>query len=312
MWVSHSGRPGVGEERAVDRYRAHRLDRDDAEKAFEEAIGRLKKQYGDRSETADEMLAGVMKGDPITRRDTTATAEFVCRLVSTYGLALETNRGSDFDRSSLITRVLGEKLPFLIETWNSHKVKRGWKRPSFLQFMEFLQTQEEIATLNADVHDAYPAGNRKPAVKVAMTYAEAVDQPAQHPERAEGKKPLASPPAQRKQSGQESGRTQSTRQRGQGAGTPYCYCCDEPEHWTSRCSVLRKKSLKEKLEFLAEKGLCKKCCRRHRVEDCQRWVSCLACGGKHETVMCGVDNATANPVPSTSNNAVGTSAPGQA
>ena len=84
------------------------LKRDDHDEAFKEAIDALKEAFGEKASTADEMLADLMSGPAIDKKDASAIDMFISRLEESYFLALDTDRDSDFNRISLYKRVLSE------------------------------------------------------------------------------------------------------------------------------------------------------------------------------------------------------------
>ena len=113
------------------------LKRDDHDEAYQEAIEALKEAFGGKASTADEMLADLMSGSAINKKDASALDMFISRLEESYFLALDTGRDSDFNRISLYKRILAEKLPFLTHPWGTLKAKRGGKNLHFAIFWSF-------------------------------------------------------------------------------------------------------------------------------------------------------------------------------
>ena len=61
------------------------LLREDKEDAIKEALSLLKKEYGKRRTTADEMLEDLMVGDKVPQKDLGAVDEFVSNLRVYFG-----------------------------------------------------------------------------------------------------------------------------------------------------------------------------------------------------------------------------------
>ncbi|KAL2083621.1 hypothetical protein ACEWY4_021394 [Coilia grayii] len=66
---------------------------------------------------------------------------------------------------------------------------------------------------------------------------------------------------------------------------PACICCDG-SHGLEKCSDLKKKTHREKLNLLKEKGLCFSClCKGHMSKDCKERLSCNICNQRHPSVL---------------------------
>ena len=68
------------------------LLREDKELAIVEALAMLKKEYGKRRTTADEMLEGLLVGEKVPQKNLVAVDEFVSNLEAIYYVALDTGR----------------------------------------------------------------------------------------------------------------------------------------------------------------------------------------------------------------------------
>ena len=113
------------------------MRRDDAETAFNEAVARLRKEYGEKRDTAEDMLAIILEGDTIEGQEQEAICEFMLMLEEVYTLAVETDRDTDFNRDAIYKKVLASKLPCLRNKWAWHLTKRGLKKPKFEDLLSF-------------------------------------------------------------------------------------------------------------------------------------------------------------------------------
>ncbi|KAI2645663.1 Cold shock protein 1 [Labeo rohita] len=64
-----------------------------------------------------------------------------------------------------------------------------------------------------------------------------------------------------------------------------CLCCGD-EHFLNSCTVLAKRSHKEKLEFLKKQKVCFGCLGiGHISRDCKKRITCRVCGFKHPSIL---------------------------
>ena len=82
-----------------------------------------------------------------------------------YFLAVETDRDSDFNRTSLFKRILSNNLPHLKFGWASHIEKKELRKPTFEDFLVFLSLQRKIAMRCAELDEVIAS----PAEGEAMT-----------------------------------------------------------------------------------------------------------------------------------------------
>ena len=118
------------------------LLRQDAEEALKEAIGVLKKEYGKRRTSPDEMLETLLKGEKILSKEIEAADEFVTKLENTYYLALDTKRGEEFNRKALYEEILKKKLPHYRYKWVvkwSRNEETGSEPLFFIDFLDYLK-----------------------------------------------------------------------------------------------------------------------------------------------------------------------------
>ena len=159
------------------------LRREDAEAAFGEATERLKKEYAKKVRNAEDMLSGVLKGEAIKKHEYEKAQEFILKVEEVYTMAVETNRQADFNRNSIIKRILQEKLPFLKEKWSWHATRRQTEDLEFKQFLEFLLLHMRAATKMFDYDDDFQpkakSATSKPATINAMSSEQ--NQPSHQP-----------------------------------------------------------------------------------------------------------------------------------
>ena len=276
------------------------LKRDDHEEALREAIEALKEAFGEKASTADEMLADLMSGPAINKKDASAIDMFISRLEESYFLALDTERDSDFNRISLYKRILAEKLPFLTNPWGILKAKKGWKKPTFCDFLEFLALQRIIAQNMADLAIEKPESG-KPVV-AAKVHTTAIEVPSS-PKRAISPEPLpktASPKKTPETTLSESWvqvvkkpvkrpevpapkpllPTPKPREIKQ----PICPLC-QGAHWLPYCHQFAKLELDEKISYVRDNRRCFNCLKAgHPVEKCFQRSQCW-CAGKHHIYL---------------------------
>jgi hypothetical protein len=128
----------------VDRY----FLRKDAEVALMEAIEALKKEFGKKKESAEEMLEELLSGEKIDQRDIQGFLSFVLRLENAYLLAIETHRNDEFERKTTHSNILFRKFPYFADQWATQRAKQGLKEDRVLGFKDFLQwlkTKQKIA-----------------------------------------------------------------------------------------------------------------------------------------------------------------------
>ncbi|CAG7722444.1 unnamed protein product, partial [Allacma fusca] len=71
-----------------------------------------------------------------------------------------------------------------------------------------------------------------------------------------------------------------------GSSMPKCRVCQESAHPVFRCQTLHKLSVKERLESIIAKGLCKNCLQPgHRSASCPSKSSCKKCQARHHTLV---------------------------
>ena len=74
---------------------------------------------------------------------------------------------------------------------------------------------------------------------------------------------------------------------------PPCVLCRGP-HFIAKCNTFRKMSVRDRLEFVQERGLCHNCLRgNHSTTECQNKNRCFVCSLKHTSFL-HVDNSAAS------------------
>ena len=129
------------------------MRRNDADTAFEEAVTRLKTEYGNRKQSAEDMLQNALEGSVIKEHQFEEMSEFVFNVEGIYTLACESNKSRDFDRVSIYKQILNKKLPHLKEKWSEHISKAQDDNPTFRQFLDFLLLNVRASTLINEYDD---------------------------------------------------------------------------------------------------------------------------------------------------------------
>ena len=274
------------------------MRRDDAETAFNEAVARLRKEYGEKRDTAEDMIASITSGEAIKANDHETIAEFTLKLEEVFSLAVETDRDADFNRDAIYKKILTSKLPFLLSKWAWHLSKRGLKNPKFEDLMSFLSTNMEAAELLKE----YDIGTNKTKQTRKQTTAETKKSSSENgrdgggwqtagAKRKEGidqrltemsGTPTTSAP--RTNRSQATGPGQDTNGQIQARPMPKCEMCPE-SHWLDWCSKFRDLKPDEKVDCLRNMNRCLKCTRTHRTQDCRYSYQCRKCPEIHATIM---------------------------
>ena len=152
------------------------LRREDADAAFQEAVARLKTEYSKRVRNAEDMLSGVLKGEAIKKHEYEKVSEFILKIEEIFTMAKENNREADFDRNSIIKRILQEKLPYLKEKWAHHLSRMRNEDPTFSQFMDYLLVHMRAATHMTDYDDDAQPKTKNTSPKTATVNATSSEQ----------------------------------------------------------------------------------------------------------------------------------------
>ena len=267
------------------------LRRQDAAAAFDEAIVRLNKEYGQRAETAEEMLAGVLRGEAIERENAEATNEFICKVERVYSLALETDRDRDFDRKSLMRTILGTKLPFLLEKWSYHVSKNTDKILKFGDFLGFLAVQKRAATELQEAREGFTLVTRHKPQKAKVHATRVEEVPPQVTKSDTSPSPKASSYAA------VAAKPASQRRPVEQRRPLKCSFCFK-EHWLSECPSFPSASVDEKRKFLGQ-NRCRICAGKHEIEECRFPGKCETCGKRHRTCLHEISLKPASAAPAT-------------
>ena len=104
---------------------ARYMRREDSEVAFKEAVARLKEEYGQMTDCAEDMLADTLSKGKIDKDCAESMNMFVAQIISAFTLAQETGRDEDFHRKPLYKKILSRNLPHLKHEWAARVVKKG-------------------------------------------------------------------------------------------------------------------------------------------------------------------------------------------
>ena len=261
------------------------LRREDTDKAFDEAMARLRREFGRKAATADEMLTDVLKGNKIDSKDAIGANLFISRVEEIFHLALETKREDDFNRRSIYKRILAMKLPHLKSKWGAFVGKNDEKTMTFVEFLEFLTISRRIATECDDLDDE--------PVETTKTFATVVKDVAKENVGSDGFEVVRRKGGSRWPRSFDSTKvandpppTSSEKPEG-GDRRPRpleCFCCKQ-EHFLQYCPKYIGCTPTERVAIVKEKLLCHRCLGKgHHVKDCLSRVRCH-CGdaGHHPT-----------------------------
>ena len=269
----------------VSRY----LRREDAEEAFHEAIARLKEEYGQKADDAEDMLADAMSKGKIKKEDADGMNLFVAQVISAYTLAEETDRDADFHRRSLYKKIIANNLPHLKSAWATHQVKKDLKKPSFNDFILFLEEQrkivaccQEMAGETEQQPDPKPqrgatGGLRNqggPDWKPSYAAVAGNSRSNYYPRESRGENPTPRGPE----------RLETNRERGAKAPPP-CILC-RMNHPLDFCPKFLDLTPDEKGSLVKEKNRCPKCLKGgHALDVCYAQRGCYTCGGNHHSLI---------------------------
>ena len=264
------------------------MRRVDAEKAFEEAVEKLKQEYGELATTGEEMLEALLEGPKLGAMDAKAINLFVSRLEEIFSLAVETNRNGDFDREPLYKRILTAKLPFLKKEWARHVEENEMRRPKFLDFLEFLSLERKIVKRWVALEDT-----DKPEKTVGVTALEkmadwplstTVEMPSQT-EYQEDNNGCKGMEMRRDMVGvQEQGAAVGAQGGSgfgmKGRGPPPCGLCND-WHPLDSCQRFQAMKVDERWSFIKATNRCPLCLKKgHGLDNCYSGARCF-CSEQH-------------------------------
>ena len=261
---------GGGASTNISRY----MRREDHEKALEEAILKLRSEFGCKANTAEEMIEDILSGKPLRARDAVGINSAISKLEEAYFLAVETGRDADFNRKSLFRSIIETLFPHLMTKWASEVAKvqtRGKSIDKFEDFLDFLNIQKRAAS--------------------------EMQKFTRDPEKSEESNKSNKKPAQRENRDKGGFSKADNRPRNQKSGDRRrsepsdCSLCENEKHWLHDCKKFTDMDVEARWEYCVERSICPKCLRRtHKPEDCTFPARCRPCGGGHNTLLHGAKN----------------------
>merc|ERR1712015_490 len=288
------------------------LLREDKELAIAEALAMLKKEYGKRRTTADEMLENLLVGEKVPQKNLVAVDEFVSNLEAIYYVALDTGREGEFEKKSLFESILVNKLPQFKYKWVTKWSKNeedGGASLTFLDFLSYLKTAIRIAQ-NVERYDAAAKEpkraeeNRNVGARTSSSFQSG---------RISGREfPLLRPtylkngedPIHKKRNDESS--ISHSQKRGDDFSTSqnerasahfrsedvmeaesesHCLICEMP-HPLATCLTFLASSPDDRATLCRNKNLCFKCLKAgHMARTCFSKVRCGECEGLHHTTL---------------------------
>ena len=266
------------------------MRRVDAERAFEEAVRKLKEEYGE-STTGEEMLEALLEGPKLDAMDARGMNVFVCSPEGIFSLAVETNRNGDLDREPLYKRILTAKLPFLKREWARHVEEKQMKRPKFTDFLTFLSLERKIVNRCVALEETDKLEKTVGVTTSAKIAALALSTTAEVP----GQTRLTE--YQEDKNGRQGMemRRETVGAQGQGAavgapgdpgfgmkgrGPPPCGLCND-WHPLDICQRFQAMKVDERWSFVREKNRCPLCLKiGHGLDNCYSGARCF-CSEQH-------------------------------
>ena len=280
----------------VDRY----MRREDTENAFKEAVNRLKEEYGQKTDSAEDMLADAMAAGRINKDCADSMNMFVAQVISAFTLAQETGRDEDFHRKPLYKKILSRNLPHLTNVWAAKIIKKGWKKPTFNHFALFLEKQRQIVACAADMDEnetqrrkTEPRNNTYPQKdRARRTYAQAIEGPSTswgytgRGGNTQGPRQNWREDSDRRRENND--RTRNYRERNNQQENRPKYPCPlcRMDHPLDYCSRYIQLADDEKVSYIIESQRCQNCLKRgHKLEECYDRRRCTACGENHHPTL---------------------------
>ena len=274
----------------------------DAEKAFLEAIAMLQNEYKNSAPSAEEMLSGVLDGEPLERSDFPGVEMCIATIENIHFLAIDTDRDESFNHPLLYKRILTEKLPFFIHEWSEFLVeqKQEGKAIPFQVFLNFLDQQSRIRRYNwkmgVDFLEMSPTESASlvslplpsPAPSelaslVSLSSSSLV--PTKVVRRQKRRHRTTSSTASSTASSMASSRmAEMPKMEPAPSPVPLCCICKKG-HWLEFCPQFLELQIDEKIDYLNYTTRCGRCIRPHQTSDCRVNVKCDFCHGRHHTLL---------------------------
>ena len=283
---------------------ARYMRREDTEVAFTEAVNRLKEEYGQKTDSAEDMLADAMAKGVIDKNCADSMNMFVAQVISAFTLAQETGRDEDFHRKPLYKKILSRNLPHLKNVWAARIIKKGWKKPTFNHFALFLEKQRQIVACAADMDEnemrtkkTEPKNNtqiRGRNDQTTRSYAQAAERPSTS--WGYTGNPGHEPNHRQRQNRREEEhlRGEDTyRERNYREGNNYrekrtrypCPLC-RMNHPLEYCERFIQLTPDERASYVIESERCQNCLKRgHKLEECYDRRRCTTCGADHHSML---------------------------
>ena len=208
---------------------------------YRDALKALERKFGQPQAVVSAHLEKLNNYPPVKMHNSESIINYACAISSFIAVFTSLGYEADLNSSSLLNQVVQKLPPNLRESWSLHTVKKGWLRPSLLNFNDWLQEK-------AEAHDRMHFGAAtKPKPEVTPTTSKVKT----------ATKTFASD-------------TQSTS----ATGLEPCVVC-KGKHWIARCSVFREKTPTQRAKFVADNKLCFACLGKgHTYRKCTRSRQC--------------------------------------
>ena len=277
---------------------------EDMDQAVSSALRELRDRFGQRSETAEEMLYVHMTKGPLSAHDHNGIMDFIAQIGNLYHLAVITDRKGEFDRKVTLSTLLRARLPFWYTQWVKKYNKNeqdGNARLEFTDLLKFLELKrKEAVEINSPTFQGFGAINynnnnsfqsttsskksywalKKAEKKNVQLYACEAAAPGGVVNAVDGgpNVPKVGGKGGEKKEGKEVGKKGP------------CAYCQGKNHSVLVCSKLQALPPAERRKEGAERNLCFRCGRPdHKAAKCPNKAtmpSCSKCSKNHHAVFC--------------------------
>ena len=118
-----------------------------AEENLAQAIEHLKREYGYQSRSAQAIINRLLEGGPISKDNPKEFRKFRIHLEGEVTKAQASGRGSSFDNSDTINKVILQKLPFVQGRWAVERSKKMMSMKNKVMKFNTLNNSRELRVI---------------------------------------------------------------------------------------------------------------------------------------------------------------------
>ena len=283
---------------------------DHPEQAVRDALKDLEARFGQKSETAEEILRVLMEKKPIDKHDHEGILDFIAKLENTYQLASLTGKKKEFDRKVVLATIIKARLPMWKESWNSKYVKNELAgKPSlvFTDLIKFLNLKQREAVENdSPTFQGFGASDKSSDTQrtTRQSTRQKFWKDKKGRERQSNTASLETTPSaaaaskdevQKEGGGKEKGKGNPKKKEGSKGPCGYC---KGKTHTIISCMKFQQLSLEDRRSKGMELGACFRCgaVGQHKSNGCPEKGSippCTQCGKGHNALFCDPQLAAA-------------------